>query len=125
MGQSSSFLFTTRSHDPYLRPIRDPPSHSGPGFQISDFASNTIIAQKQVDGAQTIMNAARTPVQGPVTFVHTYLNMYVWAWLAKLGEAGTDWAQVLSLVPVAKWDNCADMPTSYGIFVRRWNYVSR
>ena len=51
--------------------------YSGPGFRISDFASNTIIAQKQVDGAQTIMNSALTPVQGPVTFVHTYLNMYV------------------------------------------------
>ena len=45
-----------------------------------------MIAQLQVDGAQTIMNAARTPVQGPVTFVHTYLNMYVWVWLTNLGK---------------------------------------
>ncbi|KAJ3559863.1 hypothetical protein NM688_g75 [Phlebia brevispora] len=47
----------------------------GPGFTISDFASNEIIAQKQVDGAQSLMNQTLAPVQGPVKFVHTYMNM--------------------------------------------------
>ncbi|KAF8829653.1 hypothetical protein HHX47_DHR3000992 [Lentinula edodes] len=37
----------------------------GPGFRISDFASNEIIAQYQVDGAQTVMEASnRSAVTG-------------------------------------------------------------
>ncbi|EIM80776.1 Neutral/alkaline nonlysosomal ceramidase [Stereum hirsutum FP-91666 SS1] len=49
----------------------------GPAFEISDFASNMIIAQLQVDGAQAIMNgtASTAPIEGNVRAVHTYLNM--------------------------------------------------
>ncbi|KAI0060570.1 Neutral/alkaline nonlysosomal ceramidase [Artomyces pyxidatus] len=47
----------------------------GPAFQISDFASNVIIAQKQVDGAQSLMSQTLAPVSGAVKSVHTYLNM--------------------------------------------------
>ncbi|KAH9941449.1 Neutral/alkaline nonlysosomal ceramidase [Amylocystis lapponica] len=47
----------------------------GPGFRISDFESNRIIAQRQADGAQTIMNGDLSTVGGPVTWVHTYMNM--------------------------------------------------
>ncbi|KAL1940348.1 hypothetical protein VTO73DRAFT_8920 [Trametes versicolor] len=47
----------------------------GPGFRISDFESNKIIAQHQVDGAQTLMGQTLTPVSGPVKWVHTYMNM--------------------------------------------------
>ncbi|OCH91072.1 Neutral/alkaline nonlysosomal ceramidase [Obba rivulosa] len=47
----------------------------GPGFRISDFASNMIIAQYQVDGAQTLMSQTLAPVSGPVKWVHTYMNM--------------------------------------------------
>ncbi|KAI0343537.1 Neutral/alkaline nonlysosomal ceramidase [Trametopsis cervina] len=47
----------------------------GPGFRISDFESNRIIGQKQVDGAKTLMSQKLAPVSGPVSFVHTYLNM--------------------------------------------------
>lgn len=53
----------------------------GPGFQTSDFASNLIIAQKQVDGAKALMEGAdkgkMVSVTGPVGFVHVYLDMYV------------------------------------------------
>ncbi|THH28983.1 hypothetical protein EUX98_g5201 [Antrodiella citrinella] len=51
----------------------------GPGFRTSDFASNLIIAQKQADGAQTLMsgNGALASVNGPVGWVHVYLNMWV------------------------------------------------
>lgn len=48
---------------------------SGPGFRISDFESNRIIAQRQVDGAKTLMSGSLPSVQGPVKYVHTYLNM--------------------------------------------------
>lgn len=48
---------------------------SGPGFRISDFESNRIIAQFQVDGAQTLMSSSLAPVTGAVRHVHTYLNM--------------------------------------------------
>ncbi|KAJ3969998.1 Neutral/alkaline nonlysosomal ceramidase [Lentinula raphanica] len=48
----------------------------GPGFRISDFASNEIIAQHQVDGAQTVMEASnRSSVTGSVRSVHVYLDM--------------------------------------------------
>ena len=49
----------------------------GPGFQISDFESNRIIAQRQVDGAKTIMSQTLPAVSGAVKYVHTYMNMYV------------------------------------------------
>ena len=48
---------------------------SGPGFRISDFESNNIIAQLQVDGAQTLMSQSLAPVTGAVKYVHTYMNM--------------------------------------------------
>ncbi|KAH8097107.1 Neutral/alkaline nonlysosomal ceramidase [Cristinia sonorae] len=51
----------------------------GPGFRTSDFASNTIIAQRQVDGARALMEGAdkgrMSAVSGPVGWVHVYLNM--------------------------------------------------
>ncbi|KIP08704.1 hypothetical protein PHLGIDRAFT_29473 [Phlebiopsis gigantea 11061_1 CR5-6] len=47
----------------------------GPGFRISDFESNMIIAQRQVDGAKTLMSQTLPAVEGPVKYVHTYLNM--------------------------------------------------
>ncbi|KZT65421.1 Neutral/alkaline nonlysosomal ceramidase [Daedalea quercina L-15889] len=49
----------------------------GPGFRISDFESNRIIAQRQVDGAKTLMDHADDllPITGPVRAVHTYANM--------------------------------------------------
>ncbi|KAI0262181.1 Neutral/alkaline nonlysosomal ceramidase [Gloeopeniophorella convolvens] len=47
----------------------------GPGFLISDFESNRIIAQLQVDGARSLMNGNLAPVTGSVRSVHTYLNM--------------------------------------------------
>jgi hypothetical protein len=49
----------------------------GPGFRVSDFESDMIIAQLQVDGAKTLMGGSLPAVQGPVKFVHTYLNMFV------------------------------------------------
>lgn len=49
----------------------------GPGFRISDFESNRIIAQLQVDGARSLMNGQLAPVTGSVRSVHTYLDMYV------------------------------------------------
>lgn len=51
--------------------------HRGPGFRISDFESNTIIAQRQVNGAKTIMSQSLPAVSGPVKAVHTYMNMWV------------------------------------------------
>ncbi|CDO72669.1 hypothetical protein BN946_scf184985.g88, partial [Trametes cinnabarina] len=48
---------------------------SGPGFRISDFESNRIIAQHQVDGAKTLMSQQLTPITGTVKWVHTYMNM--------------------------------------------------
>ncbi|KAK7691528.1 hypothetical protein QCA50_004927 [Cerrena zonata] len=47
----------------------------GPGFRISDFESNTIIAQRQVNGAKTIMGQSLAAVSGPVKAVHAYMNM--------------------------------------------------
>ncbi|KAA1470483.1 Neutral/alkaline nonlysosomal ceramidase [Dentipellis sp. KUC8613] len=47
----------------------------GPGFRTSDFESNRIIAQYQVDGAKTLMSGSLAPVSGAVKSVHTYLNM--------------------------------------------------
>ncbi|KAH9888505.1 Neutral/alkaline nonlysosomal ceramidase [Cubamyces lactineus] len=47
----------------------------GPGFRISDFESNKIIAQYQVDGAKTLMGQQLTPITGLVKWVHTYMNM--------------------------------------------------
>ncbi|KAI5120168.1 hypothetical protein M0805_008435 [Coniferiporia weirii] len=47
----------------------------GPGFRVSDFESNSIIGNLQFQGAQTIMNTSRTAISGPITSVHTYLNM--------------------------------------------------
>ena len=49
--------------------------HSGPGFLISDFESDRIIAQHQVDGAQTLMSQTLPAVSGAVNYVHTYMNM--------------------------------------------------
>lgn len=49
---------------------------SGPGFRVSDFESNRIIAQYQVDGAKKLMSEKLSPVSGPVKWVHAYLNMY-------------------------------------------------
>lgn len=49
---------------------------SGPGFRISDFASNEIIGQLQMEGAQTVMNSDnRTTVSGSVRSVHIYMDM--------------------------------------------------
>ena len=50
---------------------------SGPGFRISDFESNRIIAQHQVDGAKTLMDNPEglSPVMGPVKAVHTHVDM--------------------------------------------------
>lgn len=53
----------------------------GPGFRTSDFESNKIIGGLQMQGAQTVMNAAnRTMIGGglgggTVRSVHVYLNM--------------------------------------------------
>lgn len=47
----------------------------GPGFRISDFESNRIIAQRQADGARAIMGMTLPRLAGPVKSVHTYLNM--------------------------------------------------
>ncbi|KZT18577.1 Neutral/alkaline nonlysosomal ceramidase [Neolentinus lepideus HHB14362 ss-1] len=49
----------------------------GPGFRISDFESNRIIAQLQVDGAKTVMDqgSSLAQVSGTVKSVHVYLNM--------------------------------------------------
>ncbi|KAI0764296.1 Neutral/alkaline nonlysosomal ceramidase [Trametes elegans] len=47
----------------------------GPGFRTSDFESNRIIAQHQVDGAKALMGQQLTEVSGPVKWVHTYMNM--------------------------------------------------
>ncbi|KAI0800418.1 Neutral/alkaline nonlysosomal ceramidase [Fomes fomentarius] len=47
----------------------------GPGFRISDFESNRIIAQHQVDGAKTLMSQSLPAVTGTVKYVHTYVNM--------------------------------------------------
>ncbi|KAJ3491469.1 hypothetical protein NLI96_g720 [Meripilus lineatus] len=47
----------------------------GPGFRISDYESNRIIAQAQVDGARTLMSKTLPAVSGPVSWVHTYMNM--------------------------------------------------
>ncbi|OBZ65816.1 Neutral ceramidase [Grifola frondosa] len=47
----------------------------GPGFLISDFESDMIIAQYQVDGAKTLMSQTLPAVSGPVRWVHTYMNM--------------------------------------------------
>ncbi|EKM53544.1 uncharacterized protein PHACADRAFT_163865 [Phanerochaete carnosa HHB-10118-sp] len=47
----------------------------GPGFRISDFESNKIIAQRQVDGAKKLMSRNLRPVSGSVAYVHTYLDM--------------------------------------------------
>ena len=49
----------------------------GPGFRISDFESNRIIAQYQADGASTLMRQTLPAVSGAVKYVHTYLNMQV------------------------------------------------
>ncbi len=51
--------------------------HSGPGFRDSNlgYASNTIIAQHQVDGARTLMGQSLPAVSGAVKYVHTYVNM--------------------------------------------------
>ncbi|OSX61428.1 hypothetical protein POSPLADRAFT_1066191 [Postia placenta MAD-698-R-SB12] len=48
----------------------------GPGFRMSDFESNRIIAQRQVDGAKTLMEWTLELVSGPVRSVHKYLNMH-------------------------------------------------
>ncbi|CAL1711862.1 unnamed protein product [Somion occarium] len=47
----------------------------GPGFRISDFESNRLIAQAQVDGAKTLMSQTLPAVSGPIQWVHTYMNM--------------------------------------------------
>ncbi|TFY76333.1 hypothetical protein EWM64_g7679 [Hericium alpestre] len=47
----------------------------GPGFRISDFESDRIIAQYQVDGANTLMGQTLAPVSGSVRWMHTYLNI--------------------------------------------------
>jgi neutral ceramidase len=49
----------------------------GPGFRISDFESNRIIAQLQVDGARSLMDGNLASVTGAVQSVHTYVNMCV------------------------------------------------
>ncbi len=49
----------------------------GPGFRISDFESNRIIAQLQVDGARSLMNGQLASVTSAVRTVHTYLDMCV------------------------------------------------
>ena len=53
-------------------------SFSGPGFRISDFESNQIIAGLQFQGAQKIMNGQLSPVSGAVKSVHAYMNMFVY-----------------------------------------------
>jgi neutral ceramidase len=57
----------------------------GPGFRISDFESNRIIAGLQVDAAQSIMNGQRAPVEGTVRSVHVYVNMCVGSFLLDSG----------------------------------------
>ncbi|KNZ72253.1 Neutral ceramidase [Termitomyces sp. J132] len=47
----------------------------GPGFRISDFESNRIIGEKQFEAARTVMNGARSPVNGTVRSVHIYVDM--------------------------------------------------
>ncbi|KAI0753569.1 Neutral/alkaline nonlysosomal ceramidase [Daedaleopsis nitida] len=47
----------------------------GPGFMISDFESNKIIGQRQVNGAKAIMSQTLPALTGPVNYVHTYMNM--------------------------------------------------
>lgn len=53
--------------------------HSGPGFRVSDFESNSLIAQAQFLGAQSIMSGSLNPVSGTVRSVHVYLDMLVFA----------------------------------------------
>ena len=88
-GQACDFFHSTcgnKTQDCHGRCAPLPPSHtpcllmrmrSGPGFRISDFESNRIIAQRQVDGAKTIMSQTLPAVSGAVKYVHTYMNMYV------------------------------------------------
>ncbi|CCM06034.1 uncharacterized protein FIBRA_08280 [Fibroporia radiculosa] len=47
----------------------------GPGFRISDYESNLIIAQRQVDGAKELMEQELASVSGPVRWAHRYLDM--------------------------------------------------
>ncbi|PIL32954.1 hypothetical protein GSI_05072 [Ganoderma sinense ZZ0214-1] len=47
----------------------------GPGFRISDFESNRIIAQHQVDAASLLMGQTLPSVSGSLKYVHTYMNM--------------------------------------------------
>ncbi|KAI1782263.1 Neutral/alkaline nonlysosomal ceramidase [Ganoderma leucocontextum] len=47
----------------------------GPGFLISDFESNRIIGQHQVDAAASLMGQKLPAVTGAVKYVHTYMNM--------------------------------------------------
>jgi hypothetical protein len=60
----------------YIRRLNDGLPR-GPGFRISDFESNRIIAQLQADGARSLMSGQLAPVTGAVRSVHTYLDMYV------------------------------------------------
>ncbi len=81
----------------------------GPGFQISDFESNRLIAQKQVDGAHTLMSQSLAQVQGPVTFVHTYMNMYVCSIRACYVCIYSPCGQVLPIVPASERHDCTNM----------------
>ncbi|THU89409.1 Neutral/alkaline nonlysosomal ceramidase [Dendrothele bispora CBS 962.96] len=48
----------------------------GPGFRISDFESNRLIGQAQLEGAKTVMEGGNlTPVAGAVRSVHVYMDM--------------------------------------------------
>ncbi|KAH9965463.1 Neutral/alkaline nonlysosomal ceramidase [Russula dissimulans] len=62
-------------------------SCSGPGFRISDFESNRIIAQLQVDGARLLMNGQLAPVLGAVRSVHTYVDMTSYSFTLPNGTA--------------------------------------
>lgn len=96
-------------------PLADTPDR-GPGFRISDYESNRIIGQLQADAANNVLGQKLTPVEGPVRFVHQYVNMY-----AAGGQRGTN--MLLSLWQVGlrfyarKRDGRHHVPCGDGLFV--------
>jgi len=48
---------------------------SGPGFRISDFESNRIIAGHQFQGAKKLMAQSLASISGPIKGVHTFVDM--------------------------------------------------
>ncbi len=73
-----------------------------------------IIAQLQVDGAKTLMSTTLPAVQGPVKYVHTYMNMYDTLFWSQTMLMSIFMIQVLSIVPVAQRNDGPNMSTSHG-----------